>query len=161
MDRELRKVLLYITGGLFFISGLVIVPFVVMDSTSRNWPVTEAVITSCEVRGKHLGSDDPLYILEVTYTYTVGGNTYTSANYGKHDDLDSKIEGQMMDMKEDFPVGSRITIAYDPDRPEFALMKPGIVWYHLTGLAIVAFSGICFSACMLVKPSVSDQTQVP
>lgn len=160
MDKELRKMLLYITGGLFLVSGLVVIPFTVMDSKSRNWSFAEAVIKKCEVKGEHLGSDDPLYILDVEYEYQVDGRTYTSANYGTHDRLDSKSELQMMEMKKDYPVGSTITIAYDPDRPDDALMNPGIVWYHMTGLAIVAFFGACFSACLFFVKSRSPAKAV-
>lgn len=151
MDRNLRKVLLYITGGLFLLSGLIVIPFTLMDTASRNWPTTQAVIKTSEVRGKHLESDDPLYILDVAYQYQVDGRTYTSTNYGTHDRLDSKIERQMLDMQPDYPVGGTITVAYDPDRPDYALMNPGIVWYHLTGLGIVAFFGACFTTCLFLK----------
>jgi hypothetical protein len=130
----------------------VVIPFTIMDSESRNWPTADAVIKKSDVRGNHLGSDDPLYILDVAYEYKVLEDTYTSTNYGTHDRLDSKIERQMMDMRKDYPVGSTITIAYDPDRPEYALMNPGVVWYHYIGLAIVAFFGLCFSTCLFLKP---------
>ncbi len=161
MDENLKKILLYLTGGLFLISSLVVIPFTILDSKSRNWPTVDAVIKNAEVKGEHLGSDDPLYILDVEYEYHVGSQSYTSNNYGTHDRLDSKIERQMIDMKNNYPVGSSITVAYDPDKPEYALMYPGIVWYHMTGLSIVAFFGICFSLCLFIKGHSPDEVTSP
>lgn len=151
MDKGLKKILLFITGGLFLMLGIIIIPFTITDSKSRNWPTTTAEIKKCEVKGKHLEADDPLYLLDVEYEYKVGDQIYNSTNYGTYDRLSSKSEGQMVDMKKNYPVGSKIIIAYDPNQPGYALMNPGIVWYHMIGLAIVSFFWVCFLTCVLLK----------
>lgn len=152
MDKQLRKILLFITGGLFFISIIIIIPFVIKDTRSMKWPTTTAVIKKCEVMGKHLEADDPKYYLEIEYEYKAGNQVYKSTKYRSFlDRISSRSELQIMNMKKDYSINSVITIAYDPNNPGFGLIKPGIVWYHIVGLAIVALFGACFVACLLSK----------
>ncbi len=89
---------------------------------SKNWPVVQGTVISSNVirpSGK-----STKYVAEVTYTYTVNQKEFTgkklkaTAARGTSEWAKAKVE--------EYPVNAFVTVHYNPDKPELAVIEPGL-----------------------------------
>jgi len=96
---------------------------------SPTWPSTEGEILvsrAYPLNESHDGAGTPTrqWMVDVTYRYTVQGRTYTG------DRLRAFIpplsdEATARALIAGFPVGARVRVYHDPDRPDRSVLIPG------------------------------------
>jgi len=101
---------------------------------AKSWPTTEGTVTSSQVEW------NSKYVPKVIYTYTINTEEFTSnrirltnfAHYKKKEDA-AKVSDK-------YPVDSKVTVYYNPNKPDEAILDPGIkgehVFMFLIGLLI-------------------------
>lgn len=79
---------------------------------------TDATVISSSVEVDRMGSDGPNYRPNVTYRYTVGGETYRSSNvFPGPGHFWRNQRSWAADIVADYPEGETATAYYDPDDP--------------------------------------------
>ncbi|HEX8823743.1 MAG TPA: DUF3592 domain-containing protein [Archangium sp.] len=109
-------------------------------SRTRKWPTTQGSILSSTTVSRiappvpRPGEDEEetaarppqtLYRPEVTYTYKVGQRSFTGTALGS-DEVEISSERQARDHAARYVPGSPVTVYYDPEDPQRALLEPGI-----------------------------------
>ncbi len=103
---------------------------------SESWPTTTGEILSSNVR---IDDDDEgtSYFGDVTFRYVVADLPYTSDNvsFGQYGGNRSHAE----EIVAKYPVGSQVTVYYDPNEVETAVLEPGVTWssYFLIGMGVL------------------------
>lgn len=105
---------------------------------SRAWPTTQGTIltsTTASRAAPPRPSDDEdeaaarspqtLYRPEVTYTYTVGGRTFTGSALGL-DAVEVSSERQAQAHAARYVPGAPVTVWYEPGNPGRAVLEPGV-----------------------------------
>lgn len=128
-------------GGIFFAAGafflwILVVNSMLLWSKARNWPTAEATISEAKIVESH-DSDGSTYRAAFKYEYTIDGKQFSNDRYGL-----MRFSGSRRGAKKrlnQHPVGSKITIYYDPLEPEESLMNRQLGWEMLLGLIPIVF----------------------
>lgn len=142
------------------------IPFTVLglsrfitDRRSRNWPTATGTVTATgvdkEMGQKESGATKTIYVPGIQYEYTVDGTSRVSTRYalvGGEPTFDSRNAAEAW-IEENHPMDSAITVHYDPDRPDRAVIEPGASKSLPTLLAGLAFTAI--GVFLILNPSVS------
>jgi hypothetical protein len=113
--------------SLFIVIGLVAlgagVWTLVKSLRSENWPVTDGVILSSEVKS-HSGEHGNTYSAAVSYSYLVAGTNYT----GKKISIGamSASSDYANGIRNRYPAGKKVSVHYSPDNPADAVLETGI-----------------------------------
>lgn len=122
-------------GGIFFLFAL---PPLQYSAASRSWPTVPGTITRSEV--KVLRSDgNTHYNTDIAYSYSVGGKEYSSSGITIGDSpLDNNVT-KAKRLQSEYSVGKDVTVFYDPELPESAVLQPGSKAgdYMLAGIAMI------------------------
>lgn len=101
---------------------------------SESWPTTSGEILSSNVR---VDDDDEgtSYFGDVSFRYVVNDKVFTSDNvsFGQYGSGNrSHAEGIVAR----YPVGGQVTVYYDTNEPQTAVLEPGVTWssYFLLGM---------------------------
>jgi hypothetical protein len=99
------------------------------------WPTATATIVSSDVETRHRSGDATgmrtergfEYLPRVAYEYSVDGTPYQSDRI-TFDDLrfDSYVAAKVI--ADRYAPGSEVSVSYDPQRPEHAVLEPGLSW---------------------------------
>jgi hypothetical protein len=104
---------------------------------SESWPTTSGEVLSANVR---IDDDDDgtSYFGDVTYSYAVDDFRYTSdsVSFGQYG---SSNRDHAEGIVARYPVGSQVTVYYDPEDVETAVLEPGVTWssYLLIGMGLI------------------------
>ena len=125
---------LVLFGSVFFIAGMAVITFgAVLPAynvvRSQQWVETPCTIVSSYVES-HSDSDGTTYSIEITYTYTFDGQTFTSDRYDFLDVSSSGRSGKE-DAVAQYPEGSQRTCYVDPSAPGEAVLNRGFRWSYL------------------------------
>jgi hypothetical protein len=91
---------------------------------ARNWPTAPGEITSSKI-DFHFGRGGPHYTPTVAYTYSIAGIGYQAERL-QFGDPDYSFESRALRRLQRYPVGSQITVRYDPNSPDRAVLEPGV-----------------------------------
>ncbi len=129
-----------------------------MESTA--WPTVRGVITVAEL-GKHIDRDldnnstDTTYSADISYDYLVDDQAYVngSVHFGSMSSSDPSMARAMLQR---YPVGKTVTVFYNPERPQQAVLEPGVagVAWVLPALGLlfaVVGSGFSWLVVRLLK----------
>lgn len=104
---------------------------------SESWPATSGEILSANVRTDE-DDDGTSYFGDVSFRYVVDDTPYTSKNvsFGQYG---SGNRGHAEEIVARYPVGSQVTVYYDPDDATTAVLEPGVTWssYFVLGIGAV------------------------
>lgn len=113
-----------------------------MGLASANWAQAEAQVAEHEVyldteyvEGEARSETD--WVIDVIYAYRVDDAEYSSTIKARYPSQDGADEFMAQ-----YPVGSPLTVYYDPEHPERVVVERGIGWQSL--LKLVA--GLAFAA---------------
>lgn len=97
-----------------------------LQKESVNWPTTEAVVSSSNVRrdwDKNNGAPKTTYWFEISYNYEIEGKTYLGKRYTFQGGPSFNTKSLADALLAEFPIGKKITIYYQPDNPQEAVIK--------------------------------------
>ena len=152
-----------IVGLLFLVVAhtamvVVVVPRLVRDVRTVQYPFTEGAITVSEPRDLPLSK---MNYWKLEYTYTVDGRAYTGTRYAVAGD-GRYYRDDLLQILATFPVGARVPVAYNPDDPADAALRPAqpghlFEWVGIllagTVVALLAAFAILFG---LIRPREFD-----
>ncbi len=151
MKKILLSSIFIITGGFvaFFGNGQI------KDAKqSVDWPAVEGTVVSSEVQqesktsrsngttrrktGTRTARTKTSYRAEVLYDYVVNGETY-SANKVLFGQVGKGSPASARKIVNRYPAGKKVTVYYNPDEPEIAVLEPGATGgtYVLFGVGCV------------------------
>lgn len=146
----LPLVFLLIFGGL----GLAFLVIALVSrqkaQTSQRWPTAPGTVLSATLKEhvSHDHDDTPSthysYEPVVEYNYTVGGQTYSSRRIGYGANRFGR--GQAAKILERYPVGSAVTVHYNPANPAEAVLET-----QAAGSTVFLILGIVFMALCLLS----------
>ena len=90
---------------------------------SHHWPTTEGTVVSAQV--VRPSGKSTKYIAEIGYTYQVGGKEYSSKNFRATSARGTS--GWAKQVVEQHPVGAMVPVHYNPNKPEDAVIEPGLL----------------------------------
>lgn len=140
----------FLLAGLAALVGTVLVvratqPRIDEAWASASWPTAQGEIV--ELRsGRNIGT-------HLRYRYEVAGRTYES---GRVRLVEKAWADNRKQVAERYPEGATVSVAYDPQRPERAVLEPGTSWPAVAkkyiaglflgcvgvGLLAIGFSGL-------------------
>ena len=115
---------------LFFVSIFMIMA----GAQSNSWAATDGIVTSTSIREKYDSDDgDYTYYPEITYSFQVDGKTYTGDRWDPTGiQSGSSIRSSAQNKIDKYPVGSTVTVYYDPNNPNKNALTKGV-----NGIAII------------------------
>ncbi len=125
----MRKGCILVVFGLLFMAvgiGVTIWAAVTLRraSASTDWPTTEGKVISSEVESHKGGEGGTTYGAEVLYEYSVSRTTH-SGNKVSFGDYSSSNPGHAREIVNKYPADETVTVHYNPERPEVAVLEPG------------------------------------
>jgi Na+-transporting methylmalonyl-CoA/oxaloacetate decarboxylase gamma subunit len=120
--------------------------------SSANWPNTQGKIEKSEVKYKPArwwqAVKVPVYSPQTTYCYVVKGIEYHSDRISIVG-FDTADKDRAQDTVEKYPVGSSVSVRYDPQNPGFAFLevgqsKSGLILLLLIGSVVLILGIIGF-----------------
>jgi hypothetical protein len=101
---------------------------------ARRWPAAPGTIIGAEIRVTPDSGKEPSYETVVRYAYTVQGRQYE----GTQDDLTwvSSSQELAQAIVARYQVGASVSVYYDPQAPQRALIDRSIRPHHLVGLLL-------------------------
>ena len=116
-----------------------------------DWPSVSGTIISSDIRettewarkGIKTGSDRTLYLPNILYNYDVQGNRYRSYRVffeGGGDFIDYIDPGNAREIVSRYPPGKTVSVHYNPDNPQLAVLETGAKFSHL----LLPATGILF-----------------
>ncbi len=104
---------------------------------SQGWPVTDGTVVSAQV--VRPSGKSTKYIAEIGYSYQVNGKEYTSKNFKATSARGTS--GWAKELVALHPVGSMVSVHYNPDKPADAVIEPGLqsdnYWMTLAPLLVI------------------------
>jgi Protein of unknown function (DUF3592) len=133
------------------------------DRPSLQWPSASGKIVQCQQESHH-GTHSTDYSLNVTYTYTLNGHDYIGHRVAPWSvDLEELNNNQRPSaFAAAHPVGSRVSVYYEPQHPDNAVLlpgpdEPGNRKFMLCGY-IALFGGVLLVAMNVKKPAMLRAT---
>jgi len=107
---------------------------------SAAWPTVRGKVVYSHAE-PHKVETGHHYRPAVKYTYTVSGKAYTGKAITASDEY-QKTLGGANDILREYPVGSDVSVAYNPDDPGQAVLKTGL---RKNTYVLLAGSVVCFA----------------
>jgi hypothetical protein len=124
-----------------FISVIVALPFLIIAliflflwirarrqvGGARNWPSTTGRVISSEMEARRSHSSEggysTSYYAVVLYEYMVDGKRYQSNRLTLGTPIGTSFTGRVQKKLQEYPVGNRVQVFYDPDDPTEAVLE--------------------------------------
>lgn len=88
----------------------------------QDWPRTQAIVTGVKVTSSKDRRDRREYTATLLYSYEANGTHHSAVNLNTPFSRESSAE----DAARRYPVGTKLEIAYDPERPDRShVVQPG------------------------------------
>lgn len=100
-------------------------------SRSVSFPTAPGQVVSSEVEsqrssgGGGVGRGRTVHRAKISYTYTIGGQTY-SGDRVRYAEWSSSSSGHAQSLVQRYPPGAPISVHYNPARPEVSVIEPGL-----------------------------------
>ncbi len=108
---------------------------------STAWPSVEGVIEQSSVSTTHRSGKDKktMYAAEITYRYTVEALEYHCSTVAFGGNGSSSSSQAAYAVTKRYPVGQAVPVYYEPQKPENAVLEPGVTWasYAVYGIGLV------------------------
>ncbi len=109
---------------------------------SESWPTAEGTVSESEVFEYY--ADTAMYQALVSYSYVVDNTRYTGMTVG-YDVGGSSDPASQREIAARYPVGSKVTVYYDPANPQIAVLEPGAkgdIWKPVIRGTVLLFIGL-------------------
>lgn len=135
-----------IIGPLFAVIGYFVAfsfgkPILENARASEAWPNVAGVVESSEVVRSRNSDGKTMYGADVVYAYEVEGREYSSNQISFGGASSSSSSSGAYRVVNHYNAGNAVTVTYDPERPEVAVLEPGVTWssYMVYGIGWVFF----------------------
>ncbi len=114
------------------------------------WPSTEATIVAStyqldhEYRRRRTWTKVSYYRADIRYSYSVGGQTYTTTTIRALGDSAEKY-GAIEPLVNRFRPGTAVPVRYSPADPQVAYLDADLPWLSILGLALLPLVGAALS----------------
>lgn len=132
--------------GLFAIIGLGVMSFgiwsILEGNRSNNFPTVQGEVTKSEYVIVQDDRHDFITRADLTYSYTVAGTDYSSETRTAGMEGAVASPGEARRWTNEFPLGAKVDVYYDPAEPSKAVLRPGvnnIAWWMTLFGAVFAF----------------------
>lgn len=128
-----------ILGALILVAGLFALTWGIRGLhaavTSKDWPTTEGTVVRSELE-KHRKKGGVAstqrknrfsYRPQVHYEFMVDGQSYTGSRL-TFSDYSTSNEDQMQAVIAPYPVGTKVSVYYDPNKPSECTLETGFGW---------------------------------
>lgn len=137
---------LLLVGG-FFLTYRIGKPIRDKAAASVAWPATEGRITASRVeRVKQGGDGKATYTADITYEYSLDGQTFEGDRVWFGDDYSASDASAFRAAVGRYPVGKAVKVHYDPAEPAESVLEPGATWsgsaLYFIGLGLMTLGGI-------------------
>ncbi|MPQ45718.1 DUF3592 domain-containing protein [Marinifilum sp. N1E240] len=134
--------LVFIVGGWLFYKN--ISESIVKEAEdSKTWPSVEGVISYSDLR-RSISDGDEMFAVDLEYNYFVKGAKHAGNRISAIDGSSSNKSGVIRDLQE-YPVGKKVMVFYDPEIPSISLLKPGanlFTYFVKYGPLLFCFIGV-------------------
>jgi hypothetical protein len=105
---------------------------------SMSWPTAEGVIGRSEVTESSDSEGGTSYSPEVTYTYQANGLLQEGERI-KFGENSYSSRRRAEEIIAQYPVGTRVTVHYDPEQPDHSVLEPGVTGgsYIVLGIGLI------------------------
>ncbi len=93
-------------------------------AASKEWPSVEGVITHSELIKSRDSDGNDMYSASVHYDYSVDNNNYSDSGIRVSDSRTS-VKSNVKKTLKKYAVGTTVTVYYDPEFPNTAVLEPG------------------------------------
>ena len=119
-----------IFAAVFFVGGLmayqhITKPMAEEAKASKEWPTVEGVIAHAELSKTRDSDGNEMYSANINYDYTVDGKQYNSSGINTVNGSTSSQSSVKKTLKK-YAEGTKVTVHYDPEFPNTAVLEPGI-----------------------------------
>lgn len=156
--RRANPLVTLLIGIVFLIGGFFALKFgqksIDLAKASVEWPSVPGKVESSEVVRKRDNDGDTMYRAEIIYSYTVNGEALESDKRRIGATSSSSSSKSAYKITREYPQGQDVTVYYNPDAPEEAVLEPGvfleskILWY--VGLVFMVL-GVLMAGWPLLK----------
>lgn len=122
------------------LAGLFLTYFAINNAidahSTKNWPTAEGSIITSEVT-----RSSSRFVHHIVYVYTLDTIEYISDKVGLTNYAQYKRESDAKVEADKYPVNTKVTAYYNPDKVDEAILRPGIKGEHIFmfGLGLVIF----------------------
>jgi hypothetical protein len=159
MARRANPLIGVLIMPIFFIAGIFLAKYggSVLDNAkaSAEWPTVQGTVMHSDVvRERGTGDNRGKYHYEadVMFEFELDGQTYSSNNVSFGEYASSQAS-HAREIVRRYPEGSRVTVYYNPEDPDTAVLEPGVSWssYILLGMGILfcAIGFFGFFGCLV------------
>ena len=127
----------------FFFWGL---PPLKYSNESKTWPSVQGTVTKSEV-GSYLKNGKNYSRANIEYNYKVDDKTFTSYKITVGDPPHVNNISKAKQMQQKYPVGTTVSVYYDPEAPDSSALKPGI---RGNDIMLAGITGLFFVVGILV-----------
>jgi hypothetical protein len=113
-------------GAGYFVAFRVGKPTLEDAQASERWPTTNGIIESSKVVRSRDGDGGTLFGADVVYSYSIADGEYQSSRIGFGKDFKSSDSSRAYETINRYPKGKEVEVSYHPDRPEVAVLEPGV-----------------------------------
>lgn len=128
-----------IVGLIFVAVGTVFVILSLWDLfdafACRSWKTADGVIVVSDLE-RSADSDGVSYRAEISYRYRVNGEELVASRARFGDRMNTSWSKPAVRLVTKYPVGKEVTVLYNPENPNEAVLEPGLTLYIAAGLAI-------------------------
>jgi len=103
---------------------------------SRQWPQVEGTIVVSDLQRSKDSEGGYSYRPEVTYQYTVGGKEFVGSRTRFGVWLATSWSAPSLRVLQQYKMGSRVPVHYDPNDPEESILETGINGTVFVGIAL-------------------------
>lgn len=127
--------------ALVLVSGGALVGLTQLRAVRAHQPTT-GTVTAAQMDsynsgvGARASGETTYYRPNVTYEYTVDGETYTSENIAFGKEIDTNSRDRATGVLSKFDTGSSVTVYYDPTNPADAYLIPRLDFFPAGGLVV-------------------------
>ena len=131
---------------LFFLGGILVLSKgsydVYQSLRSYTWPSVEGKIVASRVDREWHPGKSPTYYPRISYVYLVGGKEYTG-NVVFFSQYGTGGPSGVQEIVDRYPEGKRVSVYYDPQDPQLAVLERGLQWASLALIVIgFIFAGV-------------------
>jgi hypothetical protein len=140
------SILIIVIGTLIIVAQLLLL---IKARISKDWKELKGEILSSEIETLNITNENnKTYRAAISYKYSISGKQYISSRVFFGDRIHSSFKGKSLKLINKYPVGSIVSVYYDPSNLEESVLEKGVTQSILI-LLIIGISVILFGVILM------------